>query len=85
MVPTRSSPVWPNSVAVICGCDTGVGVEIDGGVGVVIGAVAGVGAGVGARTEAGVEGAATVGGAVTVKVKVLLCDRPPETALTVIG
>jgi hypothetical protein len=72
-------------VAVICGCDTGVGVGFDGGVGVVIGDEGGVITGVGAGTNAGIEGAAPVAGAVTVKIKVLLCDRPPETALTVMG
>jgi hypothetical protein len=51
-VPTRSSPVWPNSVAVIGGCvATGDGMGVEGGVigfegGVVVGA--GIGAGAGA-------------------------------------
>jgi hypothetical protein len=54
--------------------------------GVVTGGVCAGGViGAGVSTGAGVGGAAIVGGAVTVKVKIVLCDRLPDTAFTVMG
>ena len=60
-------------------------VGVGAGGGMIVGVVTGVGAGAGLNTGAGVGVVVTGDAAVIFNVKAVLCDRPPDTAVTVMG